>query len=1058
MFENENNYEKNQRMYRENEDFVNKYFAVSDKLRGELFGRHYVDLVEEQENQDNNTIEYVFKTAAYYEGGSYTQKIKKRTSGEILGFMCTCDNFRKSSSCMHLVACFKNYAYIIFDRKIDPITLSNQILDILSTTSTKPTIKKEVFLTIEILSNDYSAAYDVKVKIGINRMYSYNNKQQSFLNAQKWEDDSFEFGKDFTYDFNSNFFNEKASKIFNYINKYHRELNRNYFSVEELDSLLDLLKELDYPFIYDNSKITKIQEGFPLNSIVEEYDENNYNIKFDTNNYRLLTNNYAYSHNNIYHLTKKDKPLLYLLHKNKLNSLIIPKNRLKDFSSSILPVIKKNIEVEDKLKEEIQIIDTPDVSLYFDLNKDNVICKVNLKYNEEIDYFTNKTNVLRDTEFESNLISYLQTYGFIINNKKLIMNDLNDIVNLIDNGLSEISKKYEVYTTENFKKLSMRKPNVSSTFSIGKDNILSYDFNLDGISNEEIVNIFKSIKEKKKYYKLSNNEIVSLEDENLNELMSLTEELDISDDEIINGKGSVMKYRAIYLDSVKDTKYSIVKTDNLFKKFIDNFYKYKDSSLTLTESELSTLRDYQITGVKWLYNLDKCSFGGILADEMGLGKTIQLIYYIKQMLKEDKTYKFLIVVPTSLLYNWEYEFTKFASDIPIKIVNGIKTKRQDLIENSNKNVFITTYGLLREDIDYYKKMHYHAIILDEAQSIKNPGAGITKACKSINSDVKFALTGTPLENSTIELWSIFDFIMPGYLSKYDNFSSKYKVKEFNEDTNMLLDNLSKQINPFILRRKKKDVIKELPDKIENNIYIDLDPEQKKIYVAELEKVKEAINEAMESGGMSKVRFMILPLLTKLRQICIDPQIVYSDYTGSSNKIDRFLSVIDEVTNNGHKVLVFTSFRTALNLVKERLEKNGIKTYQIDGSVPSKERLERVNAFNNNDDVKVFLIMLKSGGTGLNLVGADIVIHLDLWWNPQVENQATDRAHRIGQKNTVEVIKLISKGTIEEKVLELQEKKKELSDRLIDTNRVDQNIISELTEKDIKNLLAYENKA
>lgn len=540
--------------------------------------------------------------------------------------------------------------------------------------------------------------------------------------------------------------------------------------------------------------------------------------------------------------------------------------------------------------------------------------------------------------------------------------------------------------------------------------------------------------------------------------MSLTEELDISDDEIINGKGSVMKYRAIYLDSVKDTKYSIVKTDNLFKNFIDNFYKYKDATLTLTESELSTLRDYQITGVKWLYNLDKCSFGGILADEMGLGKTIQLIYYIKQMLKEDKTYKFLIVVPTSLLYNWEYEFTKFASDIPIKIVNGIKTKRQDLIENSNKNVFITTYGLLREDIEYYKKMNYHAIILDEAQSIKNPGAGITKACKSINSDVKFALTGTPLENSAIELWSIFDYIMPGYLSKYDNFSSKYKVKEFNEDTNNLLNNLSKQISPFILRRKKKDVIKELPDKIENNIYIDLDPEQKKIYVAELEKVKEAINEAMESGGMSKVRFMILPLLTKLRQICIDPQIVYSDYTGSSNKIDRFLSVIDEVTNNGHKVLVFTSFRTALNLVKDRLENNGIKTYQIDGSVSSKERLERVNAFNNNDDVKVFLIMLKSGGTGLNLVGADIVIHLDLWWNPQVENQATDRAHRIGQKNTVEVIKLISKGTIEEKVLELQEKKKELSNRLIDTNSLDQNIISELTEKDIKNLLAYENKA
>ena len=209
--------------------------------------------------------------------------------------------------------------------------------------------------------------------------------------------------------------------------------------------------------------------------------------------------------------------------------------------------------------------------------------------------------------------------------------------------------------------------------------------------------------------------------------------------------------------------------------------------------------------------------------------------------------------------------------------------------------------------------------------------------------------------------------------------------------------------------------------------------------------------------MSKVRFILLPLLTKLRQICIDPKIVYDDYKGGSNKVDRFMSIVEEVTNNGHKVLVFTSFRSALNVVKEKLEEIGICSYVIDGSVSSKERIERVNDFNQNDDVKVFLIMLKSGGVGLNLTGADIVIHLDLWWNPQAENQATDRAHRIGQKNTVEVIRLVSKGTIEEKVLELQEKKKELSNRIIDSSDLDKNVLSELTENDIKNLLAYENR-
>lgn len=336
-------------------------------------------------------------------------------------------------------------------------------------------------------------------------------------------------------------------------------------------------------------------------------------------------------------------------------------------------------------------------------------------------------------------------------------------------------------------------------------------------------------------------------------------------------------------------------------------------------------------------------------------------------------------------------------------------------------------------------------------------AGVSKAVKKINAKTKFALTGTPIENSTLELWSIFDFIMPGYLSSLQRFQSKYKISEFNDETDILISGLNNQINPFILRRRKKDVIRELPEKLENNIYIDLSDEQKKLYVAELERVKEKMNEIMADGGINKARFMILQLLMKLRQICIDPSIVYDDYKGSSNKIETFISVTRESISNGHKILVFTSFKTALNIVQKRLEKEGIISYVIDGSVKSKERIDRVNGFNNNSNPCVFLIMLKSGGTGLNLTSADVVIHLDLWWNPQAENQATDRAHRIGQKNIVEVIKLITRGTIEEKILVLQDKKKKLSDKIIDGNERNSNIISSLTERDIKNLLSYENK-
>ena len=593
-------------------------------------------------------------------------------------------------------------------------------------------------------------------------------------------------------------------------------------------------------------------------------------------------------------------------------------------------------------------------------------------------------------------------------------------------------------------------------FGIGQDNILSYNFNLGDINSSELVSIFDSMKSKKKYYRLKNGDIINLEDESLQELNNLTEELELTDEEIINGKGSILKYRAIYLDSLKKTKYSIISTDNLFDNFIKNFYEYKDSNLSLEDT--SILRDYQLTGVKWLYNLAKTGFGGILADEMGLGKTIQVIYYIKQMLKDSPTSKFLIVVPTSLAYNWEHEFDSFASQIKKAICIGSKEKRKHILKDLNKiNVIITTYGLLREDEEIYENLNFNTMIIDEAQNIKNNHAGITKVVKSIKAETKFALTGTPLENSILELWSIFDFIMPGYLANLTKFQSKYKIKDFDEDSEILIKGLSKQINPFILRRKKSDVVKELPEKLINDIYIDLKDEQKKLYVAELNRVKEEMDKIIKEEGMNKARFLILQLLTKLRQICIDPSIVYDNYTDGSNKIEQLENIVSEYTKNNHKVLIFSSFKTALNIVKEKLNNSKIKTYMIDGSVPAKTRIEMVDNFNENDDIKVFLIMLKSGGTGLNLASADVVIHLDLWWNPQAENQATDRAHRIGQTNTVEVIHLITKGTIEEKILELQNKKRILSDKLIDGEIRDKNIISELTKEDIEKLLSYENR-
>ena len=743
-----------------------------------------------------------------------------------------------------------------------------------------------------------------------------------------------------------------------------------------------------------------------------------------------------------------------------MNKLVFKNEDLDKFSNGILPEVKSNIKLDKTVEDKITIGVKPTAKIYLDLKNALVIANVKFIYNDkEISYFDTNNSIIRDSEYENEVIETMLQYGFIIDKNTIYIDDLDTIGQLLEENLIELAKKYEVFTSDKMKDTKVLKDTkIQSSFSIGHDNIMKYEFDLGNIKNDEIVNVLESLKNKKKYYRLKSGDLLDLENnEELTQLENLMEDMEISNKDLKNGSGTIPKYRAIYLDSVKKDKYDIIKTNNLFDELINNFSSYRDANITLSLKDKKVLRDYQLLGVKWLYNIYKCGFGGILADEMGLGKSIQLIYLIKQILLEKKDAKILIVAPTSLIYNWKNEFDKFTSDISYKVLAENKTVRKEELEHlDDYNVLITTYGLVRQDQEKYKEMNFELIAIDEAQNIKNPNAQMTKVVKSLTANTKLALTGTPLENSVLELWSIFDFIMPGYLANMVNFRKKYNIKNVDDDSLKQLNHLNDQIKPFILRRKKKDVVTELPDKIENNIYIDLNSEQKKLYVAQLEKTQKELDNILSTEGFKKGNFKILQLLTKLRQLCIDPRIVYENYQGGSAKIENLVSIVKEIIENGHKILLFTSYKTALNIVNKEFTNNNISTYVIDGSVSSKKRMELVNKF-NEDNTNVFLITLKAGGTGLNLTSADVVIHLDLWWNPQVENQATDRAHRIGQKNTVEVIKLICKGTIEERILELQNKKKILSDKLIEGEDRDQNIISQLTEKDIKKLLSIDNE-
>ena len=870
-------------------------------------------------NDNISYKEYLYKCKEYY--GTY-RKVSAliNEDNELIDAHCDCSFYMYYNTCNHITSLLVNYYETLFHSfPINVLKLSNKLLS--KYVVNNPIIKKEVQLEIHIdMLDDYYKNADVKMRLGENKLYLLGNKFNSFKYSFEDKDGVVKFGKNFTYDPNIHYFSKENENVVEAFFKTFSDGMNTYRPKIKI-----LLKSLKNSVFYFNEyKVDGIIEGFPLNTNLVK-DQDNYKLNIDKDNLFVLANDnyeYIFYQNKMFHLNSKEQDLIKEILEKNIDNLIISDDNKETFTKGLLKIIKNNIVIDDAI-DDLKLPSKINTSLYFDLRNNFIIANPKFMYDDiEVNYFDKKSIVIRDMDYEVGVINELLKYNFTIEDNKLLLKDLDSQVEFIENGLEELASNYPVYTTEKFKQVNIRKKsNVKSMFGIGQDNILNYEFSLDGIDNDELVNIFKNIRNRGRYYRLKSGDIISLEDDNLKKLESLSEELELTDEEIIEGKGKLQKFRAIYLDSLKNSKYDIISTDNLFDNFIKNFYEYKNSELTIDKKELEVLRDYQLVGVKWLYNLSKTGFGGILADEMGLGKTIQAIYYIKQILLEKKDIKFLIVVPTSLAYNWSKEFDVFGSKIKKIIIDGNKTTRESLLKNINDaNVIITTYSLLREDNELYQDMSFHTMFIDEAQTIKNNSTLITKCVKNINAETKFALTGTPLENSVLELWSIFDFIMPGYLSNLTKFQSKYRIKDFNEESEKLIKNLSKQINPFILRRKKQDVVKELPEKLVNDIYVELNNEQKKLYAAETEKVKKEIDEAVKNGQGNKIGFLILPLLTRLRQFCISPSILYEDYKGESNKIEALINTVNEYTKNGHKILIFSSFLEGLELVEKVLKK------------------------------------------------------------------------------------------------------------------------------------------
>ena len=1008
-------------------------------------------------DKHSNLIGYSFNVKRKDSSISDTSVVKLTFyNNNIRSIYCNCYTFKCMQSCEHIPAVIMNYAEFNVENNIQD--LSKHILEEFSAkknNNIKTKLKVEYQLDVYNLKmyDYYGLSVYLKLKVGYDKLYILTaSKLKKFMRVYESEMGPIELGKFFTYDPNLYYFTDEDKNVLDFVFNYGSvHYDSIYLSDNILTKLLNLLKDRDFS-IKDVGAIHGIKEGIPFPISLDKKD-NIYKLNIKYDNIEPLTENYEYIVYNkeVYHINKDYQRLLETLRSYNIKELEFNKEDIPAFNKGILPIIKNNLQIASDM-EEIKLYMNPTAKLYFDIEEDNIVCDINLVYgNKETNYFDLSNEELRDIEYENNIINDLNNYGFINSNKQFLLLDLDRIVNFLENDINDLSNKYEVYTSEKLKNTNIRKKiNINSNFSIGQDNIMHYTFNMNDVSDDEMDDLIKSLRKKKKYHKLKNGDIIALEDNNIEEITNLLDDLNIDDNK---ASGIIPKYQAIYLDYLKKEKYPHIKTDNKFNDFIKNFNEYKNVKIDFSEDEKSILRPYQIEGVEWLYNIHKCDFGGILADEMGLGKTIQTIYFLRKLKKEDSQSKFLVVCPTALVYNWLKEFETFGQDFQVAILSGYKLLRKQILEKMSADVYITSYGTLREDIDLYDNIVFKVCTLDEAQNIKNPFAKITRAVKKIKADTKIALTGTPLENALVEIWSIFDFIMPGYLNNISKFNEKFAFKDQDDTSKEKISKLKILTSPFILRRKKKDVVKELPEKYENVIYVDLDEEQKKIYALEVKKVKEEIDGLLKGSSFREKRFQILSLLTRLRQICIDPKLIYENYQGTSTKIETLVKTIVENVANEHKILMFTTFKSILPTIKKALDSKKITYYTIDGDVNGKTRQMLVDNF-NQDDTNVFLITLKSGGTGLNLTSADIVIHLDLWWNPQVENQATDRAHRIGQTKSVEVIKLIASGTIEERILELQQKKKALADELIEKGSAGNIALSSLSEEDIKNLIDF----
>lgn len=629
--------------------------------------------------------------------------------------------------------------------------------------------------------------------------------------------------------------------------------------------------------------------------------------------------------------------------------------------------------------------------------------------------------------------NFIRQYADIIQPEEhcALFHDVSEtLLEFMRDGLPFLSGYCEIFVSDVLKNMNKKHVvNLQAGLRFA-GNLLEIDLHSRDIQKEELLDVLRAYRRKKHFYRLKNGKLLNLKSDQLEELDTMMQEFHIEEAQLQQNCIQLPGYRLFMLDAfTKDSDHIAFHKEEVLQHVLDSFGSINAQDIEIPQRYRELLRDYQKDGFRWLKLMHRYGFGGILADDMGLGKTLQVIAFLESERQQGRTS--IVVVPSSVLYNWEDEVRKFASDLEVCCITGSQAKREELIRSSmDMDLLITSYDYLKRDIAYYESRTFFYKILDEAQYIKNQRTMNATSTKRLKSHHALALTGTPIENSLAELWSIFDFLMPGYLFDYRFFSHHFEKEIVMEKHKEKQEQLKKMAQPFILRRVKKDVLQELPEKTETTLSIAFDEAEETMYMANLAQVNKELQQELDLVKTN--RFQVLGMLMRLRQLCCDPRLVYDEVTQPSSKLKACMELVSSLVDNNKSVLLFSNFTSMLDLIQVELQHLHIPYFRMDGSTGKEDRRELVQKFQDKER-KVFLISLKSGGTGINLTAAEAVIHYDPWWNVSAENQASDRAYRIGQNSSVQVYKLIMRNTVEERIQHLQQMKKELADIFVEEN-------------------------